>query len=66
MSSFVNYRLLFFFFFFGLFRSAPTAYGGAQARGGIGATPQQRQIQAYLPVSPAGYTSPFVKEQAIL
>ena len=27
-----------FFFFFLLFRSAPTAYGGSQARGPIGAT----------------------------
>ena len=26
-----------FFFFFGLFRTAPAAYGGAQARGHIGA-----------------------------
>ena len=26
-----------FFFFFGLFRAAPTAYGGSQARGVIGA-----------------------------
>ena len=27
----------FFFFFFSLFRAAPTAYGGSQARGPIGA-----------------------------
>ena len=30
--------LLHFFFFFGLFRASPTAYGSSQARGQIGAT----------------------------
>ena len=29
--------LFFFFFFFCLFRAAPAAYGGSQARGPIGA-----------------------------
>ena len=43
----------FFFFFFCLFRAAPEAFGGSQARGQIRATtaqamphPQQHQIQA--------------------
>ena len=30
-------QLYLFFFFFGLFRAAPTACGGSQAGGGIGA-----------------------------
>ena len=34
---FLAFLLSFFFFFFGLFRAAPTASGGSQARGQIGA-----------------------------
>ena len=31
--------LSFFFLFFSLYRATPTAYGGSQARGRMGATP---------------------------
>ena len=49
-----------FFFFFCLFRAAPTAYRGSQAGGLIGAVaagpptpePQQRQIQGTSATSP--------------
>ena len=50
----VNYYLKIFFCLFVFFRATPTAYGGSQARGLIGAVatglhtpePQQRRIQA--------------------
>ena len=43
----------FFFFFFLLFRAAPEAYGGSQARGLIGATLQPQQHRIFNPLSEA-------------